>query len=137
MLVHFNLRAGFSSEEVISIVKDAVAVDKVFWADARSILSLGLNNNSTESNIEFVANKLLTMLNCPKIRHSTLKLCETNVLFVLGILSEKSFFSWISSYCMGKETFFELKMIVYRKFSVSCEKKVFMFHYQGGSLNLS
>lgn len=65
--MHSQLQVPLPSEEIISIAKDAVALEKLFRKDAFSKRLLGLNNDTMESCIEFVSDKLLSMLDCPKV----------------------------------------------------------------------
>ena len=53
-------------DEVIEIIKDAVEIEKEFVTDALPVSLLGMNASQMQTYIEFVADRLLSDLNCPK-----------------------------------------------------------------------
>ena len=54
-------------ERVISIIKDAVAFEQEFLTDALPVEMIGMNCKLMCQYIEFVADRLLGELGCPKV----------------------------------------------------------------------
>ena len=57
-----------SQERVISIIKDAVTIEQEFLTDALPVEMIGMNCKLMCTYIEFVADRLLTELGCPKVK---------------------------------------------------------------------
>lgn len=62
-----------SEEEIVSIIKDAVAIEQEFLTDALPVAMIGMNCDLMKTYIEFVADRLLIELGCQKV-------CPINVL---------------------------------------------------------
>ena len=56
-----------SEEEVITIIRDAVKIEQEFLTDALPVRLIGMNCDLMKQYIEFVADRLLVELGCPKI----------------------------------------------------------------------
>lgn len=56
-----------SEEEVITIIRDAVKIEQEFLTDALPVRLIGMNCELMKQYIEFVADRLLVELGCPKI----------------------------------------------------------------------
>lgn len=57
-----------SKERVLSIIKNAVAIEQEFLTDALPVMLLGMNCKMMTEYIEFVADRLLLDLGCPKVQ---------------------------------------------------------------------
>merc|ERR1712227_1184294 len=56
-----------SQERIYEIVRDAVTIEQEFLTDALPVRLIGMNCNLMKQYIEFVADRLLVELDCPKI----------------------------------------------------------------------
>ncbi|CAG0891513.1 unnamed protein product [Cyprideis torosa] len=56
-----------TTELVTSIIKDAVTIEQEFLTDALPVAMIGMNCELMKQYIEFVADRLLQELNCPKV----------------------------------------------------------------------
>ncbi|OXU27009.1 hypothetical protein TSAR_013626 [Trichomalopsis sarcophagae] len=90
-----------SEERVISIIKDAVTIEQEFLTDALPVEMIGMNCKLMCQYIEFVADRLLGELGCPKVYNS-----ENPFDFMEHISLE------------GKTNFFEKKVGEYQKWGV-------------------
>jgi ribonucleotide reductase beta subunit family protein with ferritin-like domain len=63
----------FAEERVLEIVTESVVIEKEFVCEALPVDLIGMNANLMSQYIEFVADRLLVALNCPK--HVSL-ICE-------------------------------------------------------------
>lgn len=54
-------------ERVISIIKDAVVIEQEFLTDALPVEMIGMNCKLMCQYIQFVADRLLVELGCPKV----------------------------------------------------------------------
>ena len=90
-----------SQETVIEIIKDAVAIEKEFVTDALPVKLIGMNSDLMCQYIEFVADRLLSELGCPKLYNST---------------NPFDFMEMIS--LQGKTNFFEKRVGDYQKAGV-------------------
>jgi len=88
-------------ETVQEIIKDAVEIEKEFVVDAIPVKLIGMNADLMCQYIEFVADRLLIELNCPKIYNST---------------NPFDFMEMIS--LQGKTNFFEKRVGEYQKAGV-------------------
>lgn len=88
-------------EQVISIIKDAVAIEKEFVSDAIPVKLIGMNADLMCQYIEFVADRLLQSLNCPKVFN------VTNPFDFMELISLN-----------GKTNFFEKRVSEYQKSGV-------------------
>ena len=88
-------------ETVIEIIKDAVDLEKEFVTDALPVKLIGMNSDLMCQYIEFVADRLLVELDCPRIYNST---------------NPFDFMEMIS--LQGKTNFFEKRVAEYQKAGV-------------------
>ncbi len=86
---------------VTQIITDAVAIEKEFVTDALPVRLIGMNADLMSQYIEFVADRLLIALNCPKVYHS---------------VNPFDFMEMIS--LQGKTNFFEKRVGEYQKAGV-------------------
>lgn len=56
-----------SKDRVLNIIKNAVAIEQEFLTDALPVNLLGMNCELMSQYIEFVADRLLVDLDCPKV----------------------------------------------------------------------
>lgn len=66
-LMYRHLVQKPSEEEVITIIRDAVKIEQEFLTDALPVRLIGMNCELMKQYIEFVADRLLVELGCPKI----------------------------------------------------------------------
>mgnify|MGYP006221060249 CR=1 FL=1 len=109
-LLYNNLVNKLSQETVIEIIKDAVVYEKEFVTDAIPVRLIGMNADLMCQYIEFVADRLLVALNCPKVY-------ETPNPF--------DFMEMIS--LQGKTNFFEKRVAEYQKAGVMGENETRSF----------
>jgi ribonucleoside-diphosphate reductase beta chain len=88
-------------EQVVSIIKDAVSIEKEFVSDAIPVKLIGMNADLMCQYIEFVADRLLQSLNCPKVYNAT------NPFDFMELIS-----------LQGKTNFFEKRVAEYQKSGV-------------------
>jgi len=93
-------------ETVQEIIKDAVAIEKEFVTDALPVKLIGMNSDLMCQYIEFVADRLLSELGCPKVYNST---------------NPFDFMEMIS--LQGKTNFFEKRVGEYQKAGVMDSEK--------------
>ena len=93
-------------ETVIEIIRDAVDIEKEFVTDALPVKLIGMNADLMCQYIEFVADRLLMELGCPKIYNST---------------NPFDFMEMIS--LQGKTNFFEKRVGEYQKAGVMDSNK--------------
>ncbi len=109
LLYNDHLNNKLSVETVQTIIKDAVEIEKEFVVDALPVRLIGMNSDLMCQYIEFVADRLLGALNCPK---------------VYGSSNPFDFMELIS--LQGKTNFFEKRVSEYQKAGVmnsSSDKK--------------
>lgn len=100
-LLYNNLVNKLSQETVIEIIRDAVEYEKEFVTEAIPVRLIGMNADLMCQYIEFVADRLLVALNCPKIYEAT---------------NPFDFMEMIS--LQGKTNFFEKRVAEYQKAGV-------------------
>ena len=88
-------------ERVTQIITDAVAIEKEFVTDALPVRLIGMNADLMSQYIEFVADRLLVELGCPKVYNAT---------------NPFDFMEMIS--LQGKTNFFEKRVGEYQKAGV-------------------
>lgn len=94
-----------SEERIISIIRDAVKIEQEFLTDALPVSLLGMNCELMSQYIEFVADRLLSELNCPKV------------------FDTKNPFSFMEMISLeGKTNFFEKKVGEYQKCGVMSDR---------------
>lgn len=65
-----------SKETVLEIIEDAVKIEIEFLTDALPVSLIGMNKDLMKEYIQFVADRLLLELKCPKVRQSCCDLSE-------------------------------------------------------------
>lgn len=100
-LLYNNLVNKLSQETVTEIIRDAVEYEKEFVTDALPVKLIGMNADLMCQYIEFVADRLLVALNCPKLYNAT---------------NPFDFMEMIS--LQGKTNFFEKRVAEYQKAGV-------------------
>lgn len=104
-LMYRHLKNKPSDERIYEIIKDAVRIETEFLTDALSVDLIGMNSRLMATYIEYVADRLLVELQCPKIYN-----VENPFDFMENISLD------------GKTNFFEKKVGEYAKAGV-CNKK--------------
>ena len=94
-------------ESIMAIITDAVAIEKEFVTDALPVKLIGMNAKLMCQYIEFVADRLLVELDCPKVWNST------NPFDFMDMIS-----------LQGKTNFFEKRVGDYQKAGVMKNKEV-------------
>ena len=93
-------------EHVTSIIQDAVKNEHEFVTDALPVSLIGMNSKLMCQYIEFVADRLLVALGCPKI---------------YNVANPFDFMETIS--LQGKTNFFEKRVAEYQKAGVNATKE--------------
>ena len=106
LLYQDHLINQLPTQRVIDIISDAVAIEKEFVTDALPVDLIGMNSTLMCQYIEFVADRLLVELGCPKIYNST---------------NPFDFMEMIS--LQGKTNFFEKRVGEYKKAGVGTESQ--------------
>ena len=88
-------------ERVTQIITDAVVIEKEFVTDSLPVRLIGMNADLMSQYIEFVADRLLVELKCPKVYHTA---------------NPFDFMEMIS--LQGKTNFFEKRVGEYQKAGV-------------------
>ena len=57
-----------SEERIKEIIKDAVIIEQEFLTEALPVKLIGMNHNLMKQYIEFVADRLLVVLKCSKVK---------------------------------------------------------------------
>ena len=70
VLIHHTLQNKCSPEDIYSIVKEAVMIEKEFITESLPCKLIGMNNDLMAQYIEYVADRLLLMLKLDKIYNS-------------------------------------------------------------------
>jgi ribonucleoside-diphosphate reductase beta chain len=96
-----HLQQQLSKERVLEIIKDAVVIEQEFVSEALSVNLIGMNAVLMKQYIEFVADRLLGELGCPKYYNAT---------------NPFDFMEMIS--LQGKTNFFEKRVAEYQKAGV-------------------
>ncbi|MBH8570122.1 ribonucleotide-diphosphate reductase subunit beta [Microvirga sp. STS02] len=104
-LLYSYLQNKLSTERVQSIIRDAVTIEQEFVTDALPVSLIGMNAKSMSQYIEFVADRLLVSLGCPKIYNAT------NPFDFMEMISVQ-----------GKTNFFEKRVAEYQKAGVMSER---------------
>lgn len=95
---------------VTGIIKDAVKIEQEFLTDALPVALIGMNNALMKQYIEFVADRLLVELKCPKVYNSE------NPFDFMELISLE-----------GKTNFFEKKVGEYQKAGVMAKAEDMKF----------
>ncbi len=101
LLYNNHLQNKLPVETIQDIIADAVSIEKEFVTDALPVKLIGMNSDLMCQYIEFVADRLLNELGCPKIYNST---------------NPFDFMEMIS--LQGKTNFFEKRVGEYQKAGV-------------------
>ena len=100
-LYNEHLKQQLSEDTVRKIITDAVEIEKEFVTDALPVSLIGMNAELMRQYIEFVADRLLSELNCAKVYNSS---------------NPFDFMEMIS--LQGKTNFFEKRVGEYQKAGV-------------------
>jgi ribonucleoside-diphosphate reductase beta chain len=100
-LLYSQLQNRLPEEQVVAIIKDAVSIEKDFVTDALPVRLIGMNSEMMCQYIEFVADRLLVALGCPKAYNAT------NPFDFMELIS-----------LQGKTNFFEKRVAEYQKSGV-------------------
>jgi ribonucleoside-diphosphate reductase beta chain len=106
LLYNQYIERKLSHQTITDIIADAVAIEKEFVVDALPVKLIGMNSELMCQYIEFVADRLLAALNCPKLYNSS---------------NPFDFMEMIS--LQGKTNFFEKRVSEYQKAGVMSEKE--------------
>ncbi len=101
LLYNNHLVNKLPQQQVIDIILDAVEIEKEFILDALPVKLIGMNSDLMSQYIEFVADRLLAELNCPK------QFNVTNPFDFMDMIS-----------IQGKTNFFEKRVAEYQKAGV-------------------
>lgn len=101
LLYNNHLVNKLPQETVVEIIKDAVEIEKEFVTEALPVKLIGMNSDLMCQYIEFVADRLLEELGCPRVFNST---------------NPFDFMEMIS--LQGKTNFFEKRVAEYQKAGV-------------------
>jgi len=105
MLYH-KLRKPLSGEMVRMIIESAVECEKEFILEALPVSLIGMNNLRMAEYIEFVADRLVSVLGCPKIYHTA------------------NPFEWMEMISLqGKTNFFDKRVGEYAKANMTGSKE--------------
>jgi len=105
-LLYNTLENKLPVEQVTAIIAEAVEVEKEFVTEALPVELIGMNSTLMQQYIEFVADRLLVALRCPKKYHA------------------KNPFNWMEMISVeGKTNFFEKRVGEYAKAGVGGEGK--------------
>jgi len=105
LLYNNHIVNKLSVERVTEIIADAVTIEKEFVTDAIPVKLIGMNAELMCQYIEFVADRLLAELGCPKIYNST------NPFDFMDMIS-----------LQGKTNFFEKRVGEYQKAGVAIQE---------------
>ncbi len=105
-LLYSQLVNKLPQTQVIDIIRNAVEIEKEFVSDAIPVRLIGMNAQLMCQYIEFVADRLLSSLGCPKIYNAT------NPFDFMELIS-----------LQNKTNFFEKRVAEYQKSGVMSDKK--------------
>src|SRR5258705_3223685 len=109
-LLYGMLNTKLSQEQVTRVITDAVTIEQEFVTDALPVSLIGMNAKMMSQYIEFVADRLLVALGCPKVYNSH---------------NPFDFMEMIS--LQGKTNFFEKRVAEYQKSGVMSTKEENVF----------
>ena len=109
-LIYTQLQNMLPIQQVSEIIKDAVAIEKEFVTEALPVRLIGMNADMMCQYIEFVADRLLVALGCPKAYNAT------NPFDFMELIS-----------LQGKTNFFEKRVAEYQKSGVMGSKDTNVF----------
>jgi len=105
-LLYSQLQNKLAPSQVTEIIKNAVTIEKEFVVDAIPVKLIGMNADMMCQYIEFVADRLLVALGCPKVYNTT------NPFDFMELIS-----------LQGKTNFFEKRVAEYQKSGVTSNKE--------------
>ena len=105
-LLYSQLQHPLPQEKVKAIITNAVEIEKEFVSDALPVRLIGMNADMMRQYIEFVADRLLVALGCPKAYNTT------NPFDFMELIS-----------LQGKTNFFEKRVAEYQKSGVMGKKE--------------
>ena len=105
-LLYAQLQFPLAQEKVKAIITNAVEIEKEFVSDALPVRLIGMNADMMCQYIEFVADRLLIALGCPKAYNA---------------INPFDFMELIS--LQGKTNFFEKRVAEYQKSGVMGKKE--------------
>ena len=105
-LLYSQLKNQLPKEKVTAIITNAVGIEKEFVTDALPVRLIGMNADMMCQYIEFVADRLLVALGCPKAYN------VTNPFDFMELIS-----------LQGKTNFFEKRVAEYQKSGVMGKKE--------------
>ncbi len=105
-LLYSQLENQLPQEKVTAIIVNAVTIEKEFVSDALPVRLIGMNADMMCQYIEFVADRLLVALGCPKTYNAT------NPFDFMELIS-----------LQGKTNFFEKRVAEYQKSGVMGKKE--------------
>lgn len=100
-LLYSQLKNKLPQKQVTEVITNAVAIEKEFVSDALPVKLIGMNADMMCQYIEFVADRLLVALGCPKAYNAT------NPFDFMELIS-----------LQGKTNFFEKRVAEYKKAGV-------------------
>jgi ribonucleoside-diphosphate reductase beta chain len=109
-LLYSMLKTKLSEEQVTRVITDAVRIEQEFVTDALPVSLIGMNAKMMSQYIEFVADRLLVALGCPRVYNSH---------------NPFDFMEMIS--LQGKTNFFEKRVAEYQKSGVMSTKEENVF----------
>lgn len=109
-LLYSMLNNKLSQQQVTQVITDAVTIEQEFVTDALPVALIGMNAKMMAQYIEFVADRLLVALGCPKVYNSS---------------NPFDFMEMIS--LQGKTNFFEKRVAEYQKSGVMSAKEENVF----------
>lgn len=101
LLYNDHIVNKLSVEKIQGIILDAVEIEKIFILESLPVKLIGMNSDLMSQYIEFVADRLLSELKCPK---------------VFNVSNPFDFMDLIS--IQGKTNFFEKRVAEYQKAGV-------------------
>ena len=102
ILIYKKFAAKLDEKVIVDIITDAVRIEKEFILDALPCKLIGMNSEMMSEYIEFVADRLLVQLNCPKYYN------KRNPFPFMELISLE-----------GKTNFFEKKVSEYSKAGIN------------------
>lgn len=101
LLYNNHLVNKLPKETVTKIITDAVEIEKEFISEAIPVRLIGMNSDLMKQYIEFVADRLLAELDCPRVYNTT------NPFDFMDMIN-----------IQGKTNFFEKRVAEYQKAGV-------------------
>lgn len=82
-----------SQQRIISIIRDAVTIEQKFLTEALPVAMIGMNCDLMKQYIEFVADRLLVELNCPKVCYYLFYLIShfLNFIYLISLMACNKF----------------------------------------------